>query len=433
MLEILNKMFWAIATALIVYSSVYFSVKLKFLQLNFKSIFLSVFQKSKSNFIQPFSILMLTLAGRIGVGSIAGIALCIYIGGAGSIFWLWIITFFTSILSYIETVLGSKYKEKDGDFYKGGPSYYIKNGLKNEKLGKIYALLIIICYIGGFLSIQTNTITKSFNEIILVSPIIIGFVIVFFTSLIIFGGIKQISKVTNKIVPIMGIFYLLITFYIILKNIYLLPKTFESIIDSAFSFKPFFSGFLSSFIVGVQRGIFSNEAGLGTGSIASSVGDLPSNQQGYIQIFGVYITSLLICTSTAIIILMYNYTDFQFVDLNGIELASKAFEYHLGFLGKIFIFVSILLFSFSTILTGYYYGESSLKYLSHSKIKIVLLKIITLIILFFGCVISSDFLWKLVDVLVAFLAIINIYTIFKLKEEIIEETKCYKVKKYDKM
>lgn len=423
MLGIVNKLVWAIATTLIIFASIYFSIKLKFLQFHFPKIFSSIFSRSEKSSIQPFHILMLTLAGRIGVGSIAGVSLCIYIGGIGSIFWLCVMTFLSSILSYIETILGNMYKEKDGKFYKGGPSYYIKNGLCKPKLGGIYAILVIFSYIGGFLSIQTNTITKSLNEILTVPPYIVGIFVVIITAMIILGGVQKISYTTSKIVPIMGGFYLLITFYIILHNFQMLPNIVKSIIDSAFSFKPFLSGFLSSFIIGIQRGIFSNEAGLGTGSIASSIGNLSSKQQGYIQIFGVYITSLVICTSTALIILTSNYTEYQFADFNGIELAAKAFQYHLGSLGNVFVFISIFLFSFSTILTGYYYGESSLKYFSWGLKQryLYLLKGFTLIVLFLGCIISSDVLWKLVDVFVGILAIINIYSIFCLKKDILSK------------
>lgn len=435
MLDFTNKIIWAIATVLIVFSSLYFSCKLKFLQFNVKEMFSSFFSNSKNEKIKPFNVLMITLAGRIGVGSIAGIALCIYIGGIGSIFWLWVMTIFSAILAYSETVLGLLYKERDGNFYKGGPSYYIKNGLGNKKLGGFYAILIIISYIGGFLSIQTNTITKSLNQIVNINPYLIGIIIVIVTAMIIFGGISKISTATSKIVPVMGIFYLIITFYIIFVNLELLPNIFISILKEAFNFKSFTTGFLTSFIVGIQRGIFSNEAGLGTGSIASSISDIDPIKQGYIQILGVYITSLVICTSTAIIILTSNYLEPVFTDLNGIELTGFAFSYHLGYVGNIFIFIIILLFSFSTILTGYYYGESSLKYF-FTKIKtkcLIILKIFTLIILFLGCIISSNLLWKFIDILVAALAIINIYAVFSLKHDVINETNCSKFKKYDRI
>ena len=401
MLNFINKIVWLIATISIVISSLYFSMKLKFLQLKIKTIFSCLVSKTKTDEIKPFNVLMITLAGRIGVGSIAGIALCIYIGGIGSIFWLWIMTFFSAILAYVETVLGGVYKEKDGKFYKGGPSYYLKNGLGKKKLGGIYAILIII-------------------------------IIVIITSFIIFGGLTKISDVTSKIVPVMGVFYLLITIYIIIINISSIPNIFLSIVSEAFNFKSFYSGFLTSFVVGIQRGIFSNEAGLGTGSIASSISDINPVKQGYIQILGVYITSLIICTSTAFIILTSNYLQPVFNDLNGIEITGYAFSYHLGKLGDIFIFISILLFSFSTILTGYYYGESSLKYF-FSTIKskyLYILKVFTLIILFLGCILSSNLLWKIVDILVALLAIINIYAMFNLRNTVFNETN---YSKYDKM
>ena len=293
-------------------------------------------------------------------------------------------------------------------------------------------IIIIISYIGGFLSIQTNTITKSLNQIININPYFIGIIIVIITSFIIFGGLTKISDATSKIVPVMGVFYLLITIYIIINNISSIPNIFLSIVSEAFNFKSFYSGFLTSFVVGIQRGIFSNEAGLGTGSIASSISDINPVKQGYIQILGVYITSLIICTSTAFIILTSNYLQPVFNDLNGIEITGYAFSYHLGKLGDIFIFISILLFSFSTILTGYYYGESSLKYF-FSTIKskyLYSLKVFTLIILFLGCILSSNLLWKIVDILVALLAIINIYAMFNLRNTVFNETN---YSKYDKM
>lgn len=434
MYEIINKILWAIATSFILLSSIYFSVKLKFLQFNFKEIFKNLFSKhEKDNGINQVQVLMMTLAGRVGVGSIAGIALGIYIGGIGSIFWLWVIAFLTAVLSYAETVLGIIYKKKDeGDIYKGGPSYYIKYGLGKKRLGSFYAILILICYIGGFLGIQSNTITKSLNEIVNVPSYVVGIVIVAVTSLIIFGGVKKIASTTGKIVPIMSGIYILVALYIIIVNIDIIPSIIVSIIEQAFNFKSFVGGFLTSFIVGIQRGIFSNEAGLGTGSIAASTSssDSPSSQ-GYIQVLGIYITSLLICTATAFIIMTSNYGSLNFNDVNGIEITQYAFRYHLGNTGDILIFVSILLFAFSTILTGYYYGESALKFF-FDKIKkeyLFILKILTLVVLFIGSIMSSTTLWNIVDILVAILAIINIYSLLLLKNDVVKELEYYNLHK----
>lgn len=436
MLSFLGRVLWATATVFTLVSSIYFSFRLKFIQFNLKEMFRNLFYKDKNkNGLSPFQVLMMTLAGRIGIGSIAGVALAIYIGGIGSIFWLWMIAILSSVLAYAETVLGMLYKKRDyGEVYKGGPSYYLTYGLGKKSLGIIYAILIIICYIGGFLGIQSNTITRAVQEIIPISPQIIGILIVLIIAFIIFGGVKKIASTTEKLVPIMTLLYLGVAFSITLLHLHELPFLFQSIIKGAFNFQSFLGGFLTSFIVGIQRGIFSNEAGLGTGSIAASTSssDNPS-AQGYLQILGIYITSLLICSATAVIILTSNYEVLQLSDVNGIEITQYAFQFHLGNVGNAFIFTSIFLFAFSTILTGYYYGESSLKYFfkETKPIYLILLKLLTLVVLFLGCIMSSTMLWKLVDTLVAFLVIINVYGLFGLREEVVKELQMYQKRKRD--
>lgn len=437
MLDFFNRILWAVATVFIVVSSIYFSFRLKGIQFHFKEMFHNLFHKQENQKgIGSFQVLMMTLAGRIGVGSIAGIALAIYIGGVGSIFWIWIMAILSAVLAYAETVLGMIYKKKDsGDIYKGGPAYYLTYGLEKKRLGTIYAILILVCYIGGFLGIQSNTITKSIQEIKPVNSYMIGIVIVVVTSLIIFGGVKKIAAATGKIVPIMTLAYLVFALYIMVSNYQLLPSILRQIMKEAFQFKPFISGFLTSFIVGIQRGIFSNEAGLGTGSIAASTSNSDSpTSQGYIQILGIYITSLLICTATAMIILTSNYDSTMFTDVNGIEITQSAFQYHLGSVGNTFIFISILLFAFSTILTGYYYGESSLKYFTDhvQPFYLIFLKILTLIVVYLGCIMSPTILWKIVDILVALLAIINIYALYGLREDIVKELEIYRMTKHQK-
>lgn len=425
MLNLINKVCWAIATVFLVFSGLYFTFKLKGVQFKFKKMLKSLFEKQEKSEIKPYQTLMMVLAGRIGVGSIAGVALAIYLGGIGSIFWMWMIAFIGASNCFAETVLGILYKEKDEkNIYKGGPSYYIKNGLNNKKLGAAYAFLVIFSYVGGFLSIQSNTITKSINQIVNISPIMVGIIIGIFTSLIILGGIKRIASTASKIVPFMTIGYIIIAIYICIVNIDVIPKIFFNIIKDAFNLKPFISGFLGTMVIGIQRGIFSNEAGLGTGAIASStVTTNNASTQGYLQMIGVYITTMLICTSTAVIILTSPYQSLVLSDVNGIEITQAAFTYHLGNVGNYLIFISIILFSFTTILTGYYDGEASLKYFFKEikKRYLLYLKLATIIILFLGCMISSTTLWTFVDILVALEAIINIYALIMLRKDIIEE------------
>ena len=370
---------------------------------------------------------MMVLAGRIGVGSIAGVALAIYLGGAGSIFWMWVIGIIAASSTFAETVLGIKYKQKDeSNIYKGGPSYYIKYGLKNPKWGGVFAGLVLVSYVGGFLGIQSNTIVKSLDSIVPVSPIIVTMIVCILTAIIIFGGVKKISSVTSKLVPIMTVVYIGTAFFVVVRNIHLMPQVISNIFIDAFDFSSFCAGFLPTFVVGIQRGIFSNEAGLGTGSIASSAtDDSDSIKNGYIQMLGIYITTLLICTATAFIIMTSNYQSLNFSDINGIEITQYAFSYHLGNIGNYIVFASIILFSFSTILTGYYYGESSLKYFFHKVHPrfLVVLKIFAIIVLLIGGLVSAGFLWNVVDLFVALLAIINMIVLFLLKDQVHAEMK----------
>lgn len=426
--NILKNILWSVATIFLFFGSIYFTFKTKCIQIHFKAIKKSLLEKNNKNGVNSIQALFLSLGGRIGVGSIAGIALAIYVGGIGTIFWLWITSFLSISLSFCETILGNIYKEKiSNEIYNGGPSYYLKYGSKNNILGSIYAIFLIISYVIGFISIQSNTITMSINSIININKFVLGLVITILTFLIIFGGIQKIINASTKIVPLMAIIYIGMSLIIILLNITKLPIIIWNIIRQAFNLKSFFSGFMPMFIIGLQRGIFSSEAGLGTGSVASSItNEQNSLKLGFIQMLGVYI-SILICTMTAFVILLSNY-DVIAGNINGIEIVQYAFRSHIGIIGDFFIFVSILLFSFSTIITGYFYGESGLIFLCNRNMncKIIILKVLTILSVFFGCIISANKIWNVVDNLVAVLAILNIYGLFKLRKHIFAELDCNK-------
>lgn len=269
-----------------------------------------------------------------------------------------------------------------------------------------------------------------------ISPIIVGLFLVIITSIVIFGGLKKIANFSEKFVPFMTVLYIGVAVYVSIKNITLLPSIFLTIINSAFSFKSVYGGIFGSLIIGVQRGIFSNEAGLGTGSITSSTSSTKSSvSQGYIQMLGIYVTTILICTATVVIVMCSDYTNLNISDINGIEITQYAFRYHLGSVGDILLFISVLMFSYTTILTGYYDGESSLKYF-FKNIKnwyLIILKVVSLLVLFLGCIISSEKLWSFVDILMSLLAIINIYALISLRKNVKEELEYYNCKKCDKI
>ena len=412
----LSKIVWAIATPLLLISGIYFTFQLKGVQFNSKKMIKSLKTKEETT-ISPIQTLMLSSAAKIGVGSIAGIALALYFGGEGTIFWLWITSFITAPNAFVESLLGSKYKVKEKEIYMGGPSYYIKNGLNNKKLSFIYAIFIIVVYILCFSSIQTNTIATSIYHSYHINKYVIAILITFISGIVIFKNIKDLIKMISSFVPIMCIIYIFIGIIIIIYNKDQLPNVFYRIFDAAFNFKSFISGFLTSLIIGIQRGIFSNEAGIGTGAIASATSDTKNYiNQGYIQILGVYFTSLVICSISAFLILLSPYQTLHFENVNGIEISLYALRYHLGSFGEFFLILSILLFAFSTIVAGYYYGESSLRFIDKkvSKAKLIVFKIITLFILFIGAIIKPGILWNMSDFIIGLHAIINIYSILKL-------------------
>lgn len=429
-MEKINSIIWSISTVMLVLSGLYFAFKLDFLHLKLRKLFKVLKKGDKDSAgISPISSLMVSLGACIGVGSLAGIALSIYKGGVGTIFWILLSCIIVAPNSLVENTLAVVYHEKSGKDYLGGPAYYIKKGLGKKKLSYLYASLIIITYIFGFLTIQSNTIAKSLTTIFNIPNIIIGVIVGLLSFLIIFKGIKGISKFSNIFIPAMSLIYLLMTLLVVIKNISLLPSLIINIITSAFNFKALGWGMFSVIIIGVQRGIFSNEAGLGTASIASgSSNTKDAIKQGMISTLGVYFVTFVVCLGTALIILTSNYNPLNYLDVNGIEITRDALSYHLGIVGDILLYICIIAFSFSTIVSGYYYGESNLKFIfkNISPTYILGLKIITCFLLVLGSFISPTFLWNLVDILAGILAIINIYAIFSLRRDIIEEYLVYK-------
>ena len=422
MLDYVNNTVWMVTSILIFISGIYFTFKIKFQQFNFKKMFSALKEKSSENGISPMQTLTVNLAAKIGVGSITGIALAIYTGGVGTIFWMWITAIIASSNTFVESVLGVKYREKDeGNIYKGGPSFYIEKGLKKKKLARVYSYMIIFAFVIGFITIQSNTIVVGITDKVAISPIIIGIGIVLLTALVIVNGIKSIANVTNFLVPFMSIIYIIICFIILFLNASSLPSILVSIFKEAFNFKSAGIGVLTTFLIGMQKGLFSNEAGLGTGAIAAGTSDTDNPMsQGYIQSLGIYIDTLIIGTLSALVVMCSDFSSLNLLDANGIEIVKFAFESHLGDFGGNMVVIIIFLFAFSTIITGYYYGESSLKYIKKDATKkdLLILKIATLILLFVGCLLSSGFIWTIVDIFVAVLAIINIYALWKLRDKI---------------
>ena len=399
--QIYNNLLWTIVIIVVTLTSIYFTFKLKFIQLNIKKL-ISSFKNSN------FDSLCVSLGAKIGVGSIAGIALAIYIAGPGVIFWLWISSILFSILTYCESYLGVIYQK--------GPFNYIKKGLKNEGLSLIYAIVLILSYVIGFIGIQANTVVKSIHQIINISPIIITFFLVIVISLTIFKSINKVLKFITKIVPIMCILYLLLGGIIIIFNIEKIPNIISQIINDALTLK---TSLISIIIIGIQKSIFATESGIGTTSIASAIKKENPQKESLFQVSGVYFTSLIICTITAFIILTNNY-QLHIENINGIELVMNIFNKNLGIIGNISLLIIIFLFALSTIISGYYYGINILEFIykNITNTQITIFKILLVIIIFTGGIINSSFLWGIIDSFILYLLLINIYAIIKLRNKI---------------
>ena len=415
-MDIINKLLWSLAISLIIINSIYYSIKLKFPQFHFKAMLKSLKKSQNKTNISPFDTLVMTLSSKIGVGSLSGMAIAIYYGGIGTIFWMWISTFFLSIITYLENALSIIYKKKDGLLTKSGPAYYIKN----QKLSIIYSIIAIITYAILFSAIQNNTITTLTTKIYPTNKLFISLLISILVIPTIIKGIKTVSNICNKLFPIMMIIYLAIGIIVSIININKLPLIFINAIKQAFTSKALTGGIISIIIIALQKSIFANESGVGTSAIISGTTD--NNDyflQGSLGMIQTYFINFFVLTITAIIISTTPYSNLSII--NGIELTKYAFSYHLGHFGETTLLLILFLFSFSTIITIYYYGENNLKFLTQNKKVIALLKLITILSIFIGGIIQGSIIWNLIDIALALLTIINMYSIYKLKDKLIQK------------
>ncbi len=417
-MEYINRIIWPIAISLILVNSIYYSIKLKFPQFRFINTFRNITQTSNKQSISPTDTLIMALSSKIGVGSLAGIAIAIKLAGIGTIFWIWISTFFLSIITYVENALSIIYQEKSEFNPDGGPSYYIKKGLKNKQLSIIYSISIIILYSVLFSSMQSNTITTLTNQMCSINKIIISLVVVVSVTLIITKGIKTISSICNKVFPIMMLIFLLLGLITIMNNFDELPHLLITILKDAFNKNSINGGIIYTIIISLQKSIFANESGVGTSAIISgSANNSNYKMQGNLGIIQTYFINFVVLTTATVII---GLSKVNAININnGIELTRFAFKYHFGLSGELLLLIILILFSFSTIITIYYYGESALKSISKKRKYTITLKIITIISLFSGGILKGQEIWSFIDLFLAITTIINMYAIYKLKSKVV--------------
>lgn len=393
---------------------IYFSFKINFVHFNPVKTMKSILKKENKEGVSSFKALCLSLANRVGVGSLSGVSLSLYLGGIGSVFWMWISTIICSSTTMLETVVSLKYRKKINDYeYEGGPFYYISLGLKKYKMAILYAVLFLISYAGGFLTIQSNTISRVVTQIVPIKEFLVGIIIVLLTSFVIFKNKKELIDIVSKIIPFITLVYIISCLVIIIPNYCFIDDIIKLIIKEAFNPKSFVTGFT----IGITKSIFSTEAGIGTGTIASSSATNSTPfEQGLVQVFGVFFDTFVISTLTVFVVMLSPSLNLNLVNVNGIEITNYAFIYNLGSIGGLIITISIILFAYSTIIGGYYYGEVAFKYIFKNKYTLCF-KVVVLLLLFVSTIISSDIIWNIIDKFIIVLGIINVYTVYKLEKD----------------
>ncbi len=409
----------------------FFTIKTKFVQIRmFPEAIKSVTEKSHDKKVSSFQALMISTASRVGTGNIAGIALAIVTGGPGSIFWMWVMAIIGSASAFAESTLAQVYKIKDGKNYLGGPAYYIERALKKRWLGIIFAVFLIACMVYGLNVVQAYNISSSVGLYIpnykqTIYPYLIGIILVIITAAVIFGGVHRIGFVSSYIVPAMALFYIILGLYITIVNIDKVPQMFKCIFESAFDFKSIFGGFAgSSMLIGIRRGLFSNEAGMGSAPNAAATADVSHPvKQGLVQVVSVCIDTLIICTTSAFIILLSG-VKIEKGGLNGIPLVQAAIESQVGSIGMHFMTISILMFAFTSIIGNYCYAESNVLFIKNNKTVLNIFRCTCLIAVFVGTQASLK-VWNLADLLMAFMAIVNIFAMFALSKVVLITLKDY--------
>ena len=441
-LSMANYLLWGdqntygILIFLLLITGVWFTWRLKFIQLlDFKHMF-SIMRKSTNSDdagISSFQALCTSLSARVGTGNLAGVAVAISLGGAGAIFWMWVIAILGMATGYAESLLGQVYKIKDSNGqYRGGPAYYIQQGIQNKAFAWVFALCLFIGYGFVFSAVQANTITDALNNSYQLPTHYSGLIIIALASLIVVGGLRAIARFAEYVVPFMGIAYVSVALVITIINIQLLPSVLLDIVTSAFGMQEAGAGALAAAIKnGIQRGLYSNEAGSGSVPHAAAAATPEPNHpasQGYVQMLGVFIDTMVLCTCTAFIILLGTQTGVG--EMEGIRLTQTAMEAHLGGLGSDFVSAAICLFAFTSVVANYAYGESNLHMFKlDNKMGRRFYTTGYLAMILWGSMASLPVVWAMADMALGLMTLVNVIAIIILTPTIVAVTNDYKEKR----
>ena len=436
-----------ILIALLIGAGLYFTIRTKFVQFRLLGESIRVIKEPKKDekSISSFQALMVSTASRVGTGNIVGVTGAIIAGGPGAVFWMWIIALVGGASAFIESTLAQIYKKKGETGSYGGPAYYIKQALHSPALGGAFAIALILTYMGGFNALASYNMTD-FVKVYFPgdnTTLIIGAVIAVLAGIVILGGGKRISQVTQYMVPIMAMIYIAVALIVVIMNIGNLPMVIGKIFSEAFSAQSVFGGlFGAAMMNGIKRGLYSNEAGIGSAPNAAASADVSHPvKQGLVQMLSVFLDTLVICTATAFMILCTNLDPALYVDAAGNTMNAAYIQDSLvmnfGAFGSLFITAALALFAFTTLIGNYYYAEMNINYLikgaTDNKTFMLVYRLAAVFIIFIGAQFSAGLAWDLADVLMGFMALINVPvclilggTAFKALEDYVAQRKAGK-------
>ncbi|MBQ3437730.1 MAG: sodium:alanine symporter family protein [Fusobacterium sp.] len=436
----INSLFWgSILIILLVGTGIFFTLKLNFIQIRkfnkgLKQLGGDFDMNGKAadhNGMSSFQALATAIAAQVGTGNLAGAATAIVSGGPGAIFWMWVSAFFGMATIYAEAILSQIFKRKVEGAITGGPAYYIEELFNKNFISKILAIFFAIsCVLAlGFMgnAVQANSMSVAFENAFNISPYISGIIVSILAGFVFFGGVQRIAAVTEKVVPFMAGLYIIICIMIISFNHSFIIDAFKAIFINAFSTQSILGGFLGMGVkkavrYGVARGLFSNEAGMGSTPHAHAVAKVKNPvEQGNVAIITVFIDTFIVLTLTSLVILTSN---LEITNITGITLTQKAFENALGYFGAVFIAVSLFFFSFSTIIGWYFFGEANIKYLFGTK-AINIYRILVMLCIIIGSVQKVDLVWELADMFNGFMVIPNLIALIVLHKLVSQTSKEY--------
>ena len=418
-------------------SGIYFTIRTGFVQIRLfrESLRCMMEKKSSEKGVSSFQALMIATASRVGTGNMAGVATAIVVGGPGAAFWMWVMAILGSASAFVESTLAQIYKEKDGDSFKGGPAYYIEKALHARWLGIVFAISLIATFAFGFNGLQAYNIVSAFAYYVpnfagSKVPIVVGTLLFVISLVLFFGGTDKISWVSSVLVPVMAMIYLILGFLIIILNIGEIPSVLALIFRSAFDFKAIFGGFTGSCMVyGIKRGLFSNEAGMGSAPNASASAEVSHPvKQGLAQVISVYIDTLLICSTTVFILLLTGVYKESSLE-PGIPLIQLSVAKQFGPFAIHIITAAVCMFAFTSIIGNYFYAEANVRFISRKPWVMTVFRIAAAVMVFVGAQTNMQVAWNLADVTMGFEAIVNIIAILMLSGIAFRALRDYEKKK----